>query len=250
MDGALFQAVDVDERGEHLVHVAHRFTEQLELRGAPRVLHDALQHCLYAPDRLQRLAQVMARGSQKSGFHFVRLKSGEGFRDQPVLKLPAVGHVANSGDHERTVDIVHRAQADLDRKFAAIASLPEQIQSRAHGASLPKVCVTTPVSYVPGAQALRHEIFDVPTDQIIRGIPEQGERTCVRVPDRAEHVDNKHRIGCGLECAAGEMERELDRRSGAIGHAIHSCSGRGTRWKCACKNRLPEPQLKRGELSM
>ena len=57
VDGALFQAVDVDERGEHLVHALHRFSKQLELRGAPRVLHHALQHRLYAPNRLQGLAQ-------------------------------------------------------------------------------------------------------------------------------------------------------------------------------------------------
>ena len=224
---ALFQAVDVDERGEHLVHALHRFSKQLELRGAPRFLHHVLQHRLYAPDRLQGLAQIVARGGQKSGFDFVRLKSGVGFRGQPVLELLAVGHVANGRDHELTTSIVHRAQADFHRKFAAVASSPEQIQSRAHCTNLPKACVMTPVSDVPGAQALRHEIFDFPTDQIVRGIPKQLERARVRVQDRAEHVDDEHRIGCGLECAAGQMKRELDRRGGGIGHAIHSCSGLG-----------------------
>jgi hypothetical protein len=82
-------------------------------------------------------------------------------------------------------------------------------------------CVTTEVVEVSSAKALGQELFDAAADEIIRPITEQLEHARIRVPDRAEHVDDEHRIGCRVKRAASEMKRKFDRRTVSVGHAIH-----------------------------
>lgn len=103
----------------------------------------------------------------------------------PSEPLLAFTHVADGGD--RFDHVVHQngAQADLDRKHAAVSVLGQQAQVGAHGSTLRMCDVPLPMTLVPMTLFGRHELLDAHSDEHVGGISEDPRRGPIREQDRA-----------------------------------------------------------------
>ena len=98
-----------------------------------------------------------------------------------------------------------RAQADLDRELAAIEAPPQERKPLAHGARPQRLGIFAPVDDVPAAETLRHELLDGHADHRVVAVAEEHRHLAVGKANDAAGIDDDHRIGCGIEDAAGKF---------------------------------------------
>src|SRR5271165_3680634 len=90
-----------------------------------------------------------------------------------ALGRPALTHVAHDRDHHLIASSLHWAQADLDRKLAAVPPTTVQLEPCPHLACLGIGDIARPVCEMPGSEAVRNKQVDLALDQLARLIAEQ-----------------------------------------------------------------------------
>ncbi|MEO6835264.1 MAG: hypothetical protein ABI231_05085 [Candidatus Tumulicola sp.] len=112
-----------------------------------------------------------------------------------ALERFSFADVSNRANHERSDTRAERAQADLDGKLGAILTTAVEIETRAHRANSWVARVIVAMFDVPLAQAIRHEQFDLRTDQLVKPIAEQLLRVTVGEGDAPASPDDDRCVG-------------------------------------------------------
>src|SRR5438045_1417113 len=102
-------------------------------------------------------------------------------------------------EHELAFVRFDRVQADLDRHFSAVATHPELIPPRAHGAGLWILEEVHAKHRMPGPQPLRDQHLDRLTEQLVAPVVEQSPDLPIDQPDLAGGIDHHHAAGGRLD---------------------------------------------------
>ena len=77
---------------------------------------------------------------------------------------------------------------------------------------------------VPRPKALRQQHLDGLADDFVVPVPEQGRDLAIGETDETRGIDDDHRIGRGIERAAGEIRRSGMHGSGPHGRLFSGAS--------------------------
>ena len=132
-------------------------------------------------ERLQRLAQVVARGREEAALRLVGAVGRLPRRAQLRLDAPAVGDVADRRRDEVAVAVADRAQADLDGELRPVAA---QRAKSPRPLPIGRACmlapVAAPVADVPVAEPLRQQILHGPANDLAGLVAEQRGYLAIR----------------------------------------------------------------------
>jgi hypothetical protein len=120
-------------------------------------------------------------------------------RAQLLLELPPLADVTDRAAHEQAGARLERAQADLDRELAPVATPPDQPRPGAHRPHARVGEVAFAPARVHLAEALRDEELDGPADQLRARVAEEPLGLLVDEHDLAAPIDDDDRVGRRLE---------------------------------------------------
>ena len=170
------------------------------------VAHHAAQRAVQQPERLQRLAQVVARGGEKAALGEVGVIGVAARFAQRVLGALAFGDVADRGGDHRLFVLRDRTQADLDGELRAVASACRRVRVPRPWAARARCCR----SCADGRRGARGSARAAAVRRAGRRCPLRDARTTAstwRFANRMcpDGVDDDHRVRCRIENAPDEL---------------------------------------------
>jgi len=198
----------VDQHPHALRRTAHPV--QVVASGSVELRRAVFQQRLAeAVDGTQRRAQVVGHRVAESLQLLVHRRQLGVVAQQPLVQgldlvagALAVGDVAHGSDDQRPLLRSHRAEADLDRKLAAVGALAEEFPALAHGAGAGCNDEGVAVTDMPAAEAFGHQDLDRLADKAVARIAEQLLGLRVDQFDAALGIGDDDRIGCRLQQGA------------------------------------------------
>jgi len=165
-------------------------------------------------ERLQGLAQVVARGGEKPALRLVgAIGGGAGLvgtrarRLQLRLGSLALRHVADRGGDQAAL-IGHGAQADLRREFGSVAPPREQREPGAHRPGVRRGEVGLPMAEVTSAKPFRDQSLQIQSDQLLMRVAEERRRLAIGEADDSVSVDDDQGVRRRIQHAAREFSRK------------------------------------------
>ncbi len=201
-DRAGLELAHVEERVHQLRHRRERLRLGRERRPRPRIRGQPLQRFVEQIQRLQRLAQVVARRREERALRAVRTIGLGARRTKCVEHRVAFAHVADRARHQQAPLRRERAQADLDRKLRAVAAPGAQTETRTHRPVARGFRVRAAVRRMGVANALGQQHLHVSSDHLRARIAEQSPGLHVRVDDRTVTVGRNDGVRRRIEQCA------------------------------------------------
>jgi hypothetical protein len=224
-DRAGLELADVEQRIEQPRHRVYRLLLLREDFEALRILEHAAESAVQQPERLQGLAQIVARRREEPALREVRVLGIATRFHQGLFDALAFAHVADRGGDPDFAFPADGAQADLDGELRAVLAHAEQVEPGPHGSHADVVGVAAPVTDVALAEALGQQHLDVLSHDVRALVTEQRGDLSIREDDDAFRVDDDHGIRSGVEHTVDEIGREHGDTVAANSSRIASRSG-------------------------
>ncbi len=219
-DRARFEATDVEQRVQEPRHRIDRVLLLGEQRTNIGCGHDFEHRGVEQPDRLERLAQIVARGGEKAALRAIGSIRLLARGDERLVDALSFRDVPNRGrDIERIPDSKRR-KPNAGRKLGAIDAPRRQIRKpRSH---LPLRWLeqeARDMLLVSRSQPLRNEHGHVLPDQRRRFIPEQLRDSLACKADFAPIVDDDQRVRRRAQQVPGDLAQLIHRKAVSISTA-------------------------------
>ena len=133
LDGAGFELADVEQRIQQSRHRVDGLFLLAQHLAAFLVADHAPQRAVEQAERLQRLAQIVARRGEKAALGEIGVFGFAARFLERLFGLLALGDVADRRGHHDFAALLDRAQADLDRELGAVLAHAEKLETHAHG---------------------------------------------------------------------------------------------------------------------
>ena len=145
--------------------------------------------------RIGKSLQLLVGGLDLDGMALLRFVQFTDF----IFGLLAVGDVADGAGDQPPVIGLDRAQANLDREFAAVFAQAIELQAHAHRTHLGVGEVLAALLRMLAAKARRHQHLDRVAEQLGAGVTEELFGLRVDQHHAAVVADQDHRVGRGFE---------------------------------------------------
>lgn len=141
-----------------------------------------------------------------------------GLVGESLLRLLALGHVADEGHGQVAVGRLDGAEGDVDGELGAVPPAAGQLEAGAHGAGPGVGQVAVPVSHVGGPEAVGKQDLDGLADQLLPVVAEEALGLAVDQHQAPGGIGDHRRVGRRVqhdpEALIGRRQRQLDQVGG------------------------------------